>query len=463
MMKRLDLAFLALRLPLDYFAVFCAGIAAYFLRFQTFAEFRPATEMISFPAYLVIVSVGAVLWMGALALSRLYTPGRIRTLDEIGRILAGCSTALAALVLVIFFRRELFASRFIVLAVWLLSIAFLFVERMALRAIQTYLYKKRYGNRAIAVVGSGRAAGAVAKELAAAPTMGYEVRGTVPDLSEKSLARLKKLRTEPRGLEEVFLADPTVPAADLARLLEFSDAYQVGIRYNADLLAGRRVGFDVAMFGGVPFVEVKRTPLEGWGRIYKRGFDIIAAALLLVLVSPALFVIALLVKLTSPGPVLFIRKRVGENGRLFPFFKFRSMRLDAPEDLEERKRHSERPGIIPKLPDNSRWTTPVGRFIRRWSIDELPQLLNVLRGEMSLVGPRPHLPEEVAQYAAHHKKLLLVKPGITGLAQISGRADLTFEDEAALDLSYIERWSPKLDLSVLFKTPLAVISRKGAV
>lgn len=461
-MKRLDLAFLALRLPLDYFAVFAAAVASYFLRFQTFAEWRPATQIVNFPTYLALAAVGSACWIGVFALARLYAPGRIRTLDEITRIVVGCSAALAALVLLIFFRRELFASRFIVLAVWALAIVFVFVERTLLRTLQTYLYKKRYGNRKIAIIGTGRAAGAVAGELESRPTLGYEVRGIVPDLSERNMAKLRRLRSEPRGLDEVFLAEPQPPADGLARLLEFSDAHQVGIRYNADLLAGRRVGFDVAMFGGVPFVEIKRTPLEGWGRIYKRAFDIVAACFLLVLVSPLLVIVALAVKLTSPGPVLFVRKRVGEEGRLFPFYKFRSMRTSAPVDLEERKRLSERPGIIPKLPENARFVTPVGRFIRRWSIDELPQLLNVLRGEMSMVGPRPHLPEEVAQYATHHRKLLIVKPGITGLAQISGRADLSFDDEVKLDVSYIERWSPKLDLSILLKTPLAVISRKGA-
>ncbi len=461
-MKRLDLAFLALRLPLDYVAVFSAAVAAYFLRFQTFAEYRPATEIVSFPAYVAVAATGAAIWIGAFALVRLYAPGRIRTLDEIGRIFVGCTAALAALVLLIFFRRELFASRFIILAVWGLSMTFVFLERMLLRLIQTYFYKKGLGSRKIAIIGSGRTVQAVADEFRRHPAAGYAVRGIVPDLSAEGIAALKALREEHAGLDEVFLAEARPTPEAMARLLEFSDSHQVAVRYAADLVAGRRLDLDVAMFGGVPFVEIRRTPLGGWGRIYKRTFDIVAAALLLAVASPLLAVVAIAVKLSSPGPVLFVRERVGEGNRLFPFYKFRSMRTDAPEDLAERKRHSGRPGIIPKLPENSRFVTPVGRFIRRWSIDELPQLWNVLRGEMSLVGPRPHLPDEVAQYAPHQRRLLIVKPGITGLAQISGRADLSFEEEAALDLSYIERWSPKLDLSILLKTPLAVLSRKGA-
>lgn len=460
-MKRLDLVFLALRLPLDYAAVFLAALAAYFLRFQTFLEYRPATQIVTFPTFVALAAAGSVLWLFAFMLNRMYAPGRIRAVDEIGRIFAGCSTALVVLVLLIFFQRELFASRFIILAVWVLSMLFVFAERLLLRLAQTYLYKKGIGNRRVAVVGSGRTAQAIVLALTDQPTLGYTVVSTVPDLSPKSLAQLSGVRRERHGLEEIFLADAQPPRDALEALLTFADAHQVAVRYSADLLAGRRVGFDVAMFGGVPFVEIRRTPLEGWGRIYKRGFDVVCAAFLILVTAPLMLVIAAAVKATSPGPILFIRKRVGESGRLFPFLKFRSM-VNAPQSLAERQRLSERPGIIPKLPEDGAWVTPVGRFIRRYSLDELPQLWNVLFGHMSLVGPRPHLPDEVAQYAPQQKKLLIIRPGMTGMAQISGRADLTFDDEAKLDLSYIERWSPKLDLSIILKTPLVVLSRKGA-
>ncbi len=460
-MKRLDLAFLALRLPLDYFAVFFAAVVSYFLRFQTFAEWRPATTIVAFPTYIVLAAAGAGMWVTVFALTRLYAPGRIRTLDEIARIFVGCSAALAVLVLVIFFRRELFASRFIILAVWGLSIVFVFVERMLLRTAQTYLYRKGIGSRKIAIIGAGRAAEAVADELAAHPTMGYEVRGIVADLSEKSMLRLRRMRGDARGLEEVFLAEPQVSSEDVARLLEFSDAQQVAIRYAADLLAGRRGAFDVAMFGGVPFVEIRRTPLSGWGRIYKRAFDLAVAACLIVLLSPVLALIALVVLLDSRGPVVFRQRRIGERGDAFWFHKFRSMHAGAEQDWAALAKKSDRPGPVPKIKDDPR-VTRVGRFLRRWSLDELPQLFDVLAGSMSLVGPRPHLPEEVARYTTAQRRVLMIRPGVTGLAQISGRADLSFDDEVKLDVSYIERWSPKLDLSVLFKTPLAVISKKGA-
>ena len=220
----------------------------------------------------------------------------------------------------------------------------------------------------------------------------------------------------------------------------------------------------------MPVVHIKRTPLDGWGRIVKRLFDIAGSAGLIALFSPALAATAILIKLDSKGPVFFTRlddgalqRRIGQDGRAFRYFKFRSMRAKTHGmRYAELMALNARRGPLVKIPDDPR-VTRVGKFIRRFSIDELPEFFLVFLGRMSLVGPRPHYPEEVAKYTGYQKRLLTIKPGVTGLAQISGRSDLDFDEEARLDMFYIENWSFWLDMQILLRTPWAVLRGRKEV
>ena len=193
----------------------------------------------------------------------------------------------------------------------------------------------------------------------------------------------------------------------------------------------------------------------------KRALDITLASLILLAIWPLLLGLAITVRGTSPGPAFFLQTRIGRHGRPFRMMKFRSMYLDAEERRDALIALSDREGICIKIRNDPR-VTPIGRFIRRWSLDELPQLFNVLRGDMSLVGPRPALLEEVEAYPAHAHRRHAVPPGITGLWQVSGRADIGFAEMIALDLSYVERTSPWLDITILFRTAGAVLHGKGA-
>ncbi len=184
--------------------------------------------------------------------------------------------------------------------------------------------------------------------------------------------------------------------------------------------------------------------------VTKRLFDLLAAAAGLAVLSPLLLLIALLIKLTSRGPVLYVRERVGRAGQLFPFFKFRTMVVDA-----------EAQGLGIEVAHNDERILWIGRFLRRWSLDELPQLLNVLRGEMSLIGPRPSLPSQVARYTPAQRRRLSVRPGLTGWAQVNGRNDITWEQRIALDCWYIEHWSWRLDWQILRRTIQAVAHPTG--
>jgi exopolysaccharide biosynthesis polyprenyl glycosylphosphotransferase len=215
-------------------------------------------------------------------------------------------------------------------------------------------------------------------------------------------------------------------------------------------------------FIGLPLVHVEEPEFRGPKRLVKEVLDRLGAAALVLLVLPVLLAIAVAVRVDTPGPVFFRQQRIGKTGRPFTMLKFRSMVVDAEARRAElAARNQNADGLLFKVADDPR-VTRVGRLLRRLSLDELPQLLNVLGGSMSLVGPRPPLPSEVARYDDDVRRRLLVKPGLTGLWQISGRSDLTWEEAVRLDLRYVENWSLALDLSILWRTFSAVLHADGA-
>jgi len=209
-------------------------------------------------------------------------------------------------------------------------------------------------------------------------------------------------------------------------------------------------------------IELKRTPLDGWGKIFKRVFDIAFSTIALLILIPFFIVIGIIIKIDSSGPVFVKLERVGRKGKTFTLYKFRSMVVGAHGMKKELKQYNERSdGPLFKMKNDPR-ITRFGKFLRASSMDELPQFWNVLKSRMSVVGPRPHEPEEVSKYQKHHKTVLTIKPGITGMAQVSGRSDLNFEEEAKLDVYYVENWSMILDLQLIFRTPFALVAKRSA-
>jgi exopolysaccharide biosynthesis polyprenyl glycosylphosphotransferase len=259
----------------------------------------------------------------------------------------------------------------------------------------------------------------------------------------------------------VVLSCPELDGTVLRRLawrLEREDVDLVVASALMDVAGARTT---IRPFDGLPMLHVEHPRLHGGLRIVKELVDRLGSLLLLGLFGPVLLGVALLVRATSRGPVLFRQVRVGRDGREFRIFKFRSMYVDAEARLAELRHLNEHDGVLFKMRDDPR-VTPVGRWLRRFSLDELPQLLNVLAGRMSLVGPRPPLPAEVAAYAADVRRRLAVKPGMTGLWQVSGRSDLSWEEAVRLDLRYVENWSLSLDLVILLRTMTAVFRSSGA-
>jgi exopolysaccharide biosynthesis polyprenyl glycosylphosphotransferase len=284
-----------------------------------------------------------------------------------------------------------------------------------------------------------------------------------PDNGLRSLGRLEDLGAvlAAHRIDEVIIADPDFPQERAVELVDVSHRRGVTVRIapsTMEILVHRA---EFVPGSSVPLFELRPPVFDGFDYILKRSFDFFGALALLVVLSPMLALIALAVRITSRGPVLYRSIRPGIGGEPFACLKFRTMRTDADALQTRLEALNEASGPLFKIRRDPR-TTRVGAVLRRYSLDELPQLLNVLRGEMSLVGPRPLPQRDFERLDEWHKKRYLVLPGMTGLWQVSGRADLDFDDLVRLDFLYLERWSIGLDLAILLKTIPAVLSGKGA-
>jgi exopolysaccharide biosynthesis polyprenyl glycosylphosphotransferase len=448
-----------------------AGVTAYYLRFSGFFKsLLPTVLNLKFEQYLNIVLLLAIFWIVIFALAGLYAIQSARKLvKEVYRVILACSTGLMLIVILIFFQRQLFDSRFIVLAAWILAIIYVSLARAMIRGFQRIMLTHGIGMKKVIIVGASKTSDFLVGSFSANKAFGFEVVKRLHDF-ELTTAQETEEFIKANEVDEIIQADPNLSKAETLRLYDFADEHHLTFKYVADLLGTKVLKTELAEFAGLPIMEVKKTPLDGWGRIIKRIFDFIISLILIIIISPIYILTAIAIKLDSHGPIFFSRRdddsplfRVGQGGKLFRYFKFRSMRdrSDSMRYKELADLNIRQGGPLVKIKDDPR-VTRVGKFIRRFSIDELPELFLVFTGKMSLVGPRPHLPEEVAKYERHHKKVLTLKPGITGMAQISGRSDLSFEEEVKLDTYYIENWSFLLDLTILLRTPMAVLKGRKA-
>jgi len=471
-MKKADLVFSALLVPVDFVMLVLAGTFAYFLRFTKFFQnLRPIIFDLPFEKYLGLALVIAAFFLGIFALAGLYKirfPRRV--FKEFPKIIITVSAGMALVVVFSFSIRQWFVSRFIVILSWVLAIVLVTLGRLLVKYLQQWIVGKyNYGIHKVALVGLDGVGGNIFKEMNSKPHLGYRVVARTENFNR---ARLLKIIKD-KDVDEVIQCNPKLSRKNLLELLDLCEEKRIDFKFIPNLLETRTTNIDIQTLAGVPIVEFKRTRLDGWGKILKRGADIAGSLLAIVIFSPFIAATAIAVKLTSSGPMIYKNERVGDKGE-FGTYKFRSMRTECcvgkqfknqKKALEHErkliKERNTRSGPIYKIKDDPR-LTPIGKFIRRTSLDEFPQFFNVLFGQMSLVGPRPHQPREVAGYQKHHKKVLNIKPGITGLAQISGRSDLDFEDEVRLDTYYVENWSSGLDLAILLKTPFAVLKRRRA-
>lgn len=450
--------------------ILLAAVSAYFLR--GLAIFQPYVSRVfnlNLDDYLRFTLTVAPFFIVILAIEGLYRMRSTRRLwQELYGVARAITIGLIILMIAVFLQREWFSSRFVILVAWVLAIIYVVAARLIVQRIQKwYLIKRGIGVHRLLLIGTNQRMYAIKRLLTRNKGLGYWV---VDQIETASVTRVKEIRAK-KGIDEIIVGDPTLTDDEQEKLFDYCQINNISYKYFPTSLQTPR--FTMGIFNGEPIIEFQHTPLDGWGKVLKRGFDIVAGLGLTLLFSPVMLVIALLIKLEDPdGPAIYTNERVGENGEKIPVFKFRYMQwkwcinkanknFDAALAYEREliAERSVRGGPLYKIRDDPR-KTRIGAIIERYSLDELPQFFNVLRGEMSLVGPRPHQKREVEKYNEYHRRLLTIKPGITGMAQVAGRSDLDFEDEYRLDVFYIENWSLWLDIVLCFKTAAALIRRR---
>lgn len=438
-----------------------AGAVALAVRF---GEFTPHVL-----PYVVASALLPALWVSCLALNRAYAPRLLGLGSEEFRRVVRCGFMLiAALAICAYATKTDVARGYVVIVLPTMTVLTL-LARYGLRRV---LHARRRAGECmhrVLAVGHPEGIADLVRRLRREPYHGMEiVAACLPENESCDIERVPVLggfcdvpdAVEVAGADTVaVLSCPEMDGTALSRLAWRLEETSTELVVAPALMevAGPRIAIRPA--AGLPLLHVEHPELAGMRQLIKNLFDRTLAAVLLVLLAPVLLVLGLVVRATSPGPALFRQTRIGRDGREFTIYKLRTMRQDA----EERKVElvSDDNGVLFKIRRDPR-VTPIGAWLRRYSLDELPQLVNVLLGDMSLVGPRPPLPEEVACYGDDVRRRLLVKPGLTGLWQVSGRSDLSWEESVRLDLRYVENWSLMLDLQILWKTWSAVVRGAGA-
>ncbi len=456
----------------DVVLINLAFLLGYYIRYQL-QLFRPVLEANNTPysPYIPVQVTYTLLMLVFLGLDGVYRRRREGSwFEELYRIGNATTTAVVILIAGTFIIQPLVYSRLLPIEVGVLTIAALSAVRVVRYMVAAQLRKRGIGLDRVLIVGAGEIGRAVMRNLVARPELGYVVVGFVDDdLSKGDLGRFKALGgLESVGtalkavrIDEVIITLPWMYHRTIMGLVRSCEELGVRARVVPDVfqLSLSRVDFDD--MGGLPLMGLKTTAIPRAGRLVKRMLDVALSLVVLVVFSPVLGLIAALIRLDSPGPVVFTQRRVGEGGRLFDILKFRSMHQGAEERQAQLQELNQASGPLFKIKSDPRLTR-MGRLLRRLSLDELPQFINVLRGEMSIVGPRPGLPSEVAQYEAWQRQRLEVPPGITGLWQVSGRSDLSFDEMCLLDVYYIENWSLGLDLTIMLRTIPRVLFAEGA-
>lgn len=463
-MKKSELIFGSLLVPVDFLMFLAAGIAAYFLRVSPLvANLRPVlfTLNLPFQRYFILLVGVSIFGIFIFAVSGLYNiTSQKRLFKEFFQIVVGVSATLLAVIIYIFWTRENFESRFIILAAWIFAIIFVSLGRFFIKKLQRYLVG-RYdvGVHNVIVIGEDKMSRKISREIQKNPDLGYRI---VKHFYSLKIPKIKNflIRSNP-PIDEVVLASPHYERREVLEILDFCEEQRIDFKFVPNLFQAHTTNIELNTFDGVPLIEIKRTPLDGWGKILKRTFDVLGSLLCLIILSPFFLLVALIIRLDSEGPIFVRLKRISQR-KEFYLYKFRSMVKNAEKLKGKLLGYNERrDGPLFKMKNDPR-ITRVGRFLRKYRIDESPQFFNVLRGEMSLVGPRPHQPDEIERYEKHHKKVLLIKPGITGMAQISGSSDLPFEEEVKLDTYYIENWELKKDIYILLKTLIVLFKDRSA-
>ena len=393
-------------------------------------------------------------------------------LDEVYTIFTSSLIGIAIMIFMFFLYRTNFYSRLIFLYALLLIVGFLSLSRLMERRIREGLRRQGIGVDRVLIVGAGKVGRAIMRSVLARPELGYRPFGFVDDDPKKQdndigpfkaiggtadLALILQEHTP----DEVIISLPWMSHRKVLRIIGDCERQGIRARFVPDLFQMSLSHVNIDEINGIPLIGMRQPTLRGWKMALKRTIDVAIACIALVLLAPLLVLIGVLIKTDSPGPVFFKQTRLGRGGKPFTCYKFRSMRQEAEQERPELAALDQATGPIFKIRDDPR-RTRLGKILRRLSLDELPQLINVMRGDMSLVGPRPPLPSEVEQYEDWHFERLGIPTGITGLWQVMGRSDLSFDEMVMLDLFYAENWSLWLDFKIMLRTVPTMLLGRGA-
>jgi exopolysaccharide biosynthesis polyprenyl glycosylphosphotransferase len=463
---------------LDALACVAAGATAYVVRFGDVVDLP--TSAGTYRQHVLVTALLPVAWVLSMSWGRAYESRFLAGGSEEFRRVVNSAARLTALVAVASYATKAEIARTYVLIAFPVATLLTVAGRTAARGALHRLRRAGKCTHRVLVVGAGEAATTLVRTAQRDPTAGWSVVGVCldrspgrhsPDRPEHSgfdllgvpiVGTVENLHTAIAGTRATTVAIcPQLDGDTLRRVMWELEGSDIDVLVSSALTEVTGPRISIRPVAGLPLLHVEEPELSGGRRFVKALIDrgLTLAGVLCLL--PLFAAVAAAVKLTSTGPAFFKQTRVGRDGKHFTMYKFRSMYTDAETRKAELERHNEHDGLLFKMRNDPR-ITPVGRFIRKWSLDELPQLFNVLRGSMSLVGPRPPLPTEVARYEDAVHRRLMVKPGLTGIWQISGRSDLEWDESVRLDLRYVENWSLAMDFVILWRTLFAVLRREGA-
>lgn len=460
----------------DVLALLLATFGATLIRFSGLAADVALENIQADVTYWQVSLVVTVLWLVMLRFERLYDLERLTWgAGEFSGVLRAMAMGVVAFILATYALKTPGLSRAWTLFAFGLAVLLVSGGRVAVRFWLQYQRHRGRLLRRTLVVGSNPEARSILRTLAANPTQGLRAVGVLASSRAEELsldycadlvpalgnARDLAAVVREHGIDTVIIASSAFDHEVLSRMIAELRGVDVSIHISSGLFEVLTSRVLVREIAGVPLITVTGVSLSRWAQMRKRVFDLAVSSAIVVIGLPVWLLVITAIALDSRGPIFYRQPRVGRHGRTFGMFKFRSMVVDADTRLSELAAANEASGPLFKMKDDPR-VTRVGKWMRKFSIDEFPQLLNVLRGEMSLVGPRPPLMREAEQYSDHHWRRMEVLPGMTGLWQVSGRSRLTFDEMVRLDLFYIENWSLGFDLSIMARTIPAVVFARGA-
>ncbi len=423
--------------------------------------------------YQILFLVYMISWLYLSHRFHLYASRRTsRFRKEIWEIVKTTSLSLAVASVPAFFIREFPLSRIFLLYLWASQVLLLISFRFILRKTLQYVRSHGYNYRNVLIIGRNSRSAEMVKRIKASPELGLRILGFVDSpnggkrqgVKDGLMGTVDDLETvlKRNVVDEVLIFLPIKSFyLEIQEIIHICETAGVEAKIPTDLFTRKIARSTISHYDGVPVIDLYTSPKMSVQLFTKRLIDVLLSASLLTLLSPLFLLVSLMVKITSPVPVFFVQRRVGYNGRTFGCFKFRTMVQNAEERKKELLGLNELAGPVFKIKNDPR-VTPLGRYLRKASIDELPQLINVFLGDMSLVGPRPPIPSEVDQYDLRTLRRLSMRPGITCLWQVNGRNSIPFDKWMELDRKYIDEWSLGLDAKILLKTIPAVLKASGA-